>query len=186
MTVAVTLVGTGCSVGQGSPDGWRYLRAGQVAVAHPKTWRETASGAVLRDAHGRTDASLVIQPAGTGAGTGGQGSGADGSGGPGTRAAGSEAAGTGVGAAGSQVPPGVVPADARRDTLSLDGHRAAVYNYARPAPDGRPAAYVEVHVQGRDGRPLLIRAWAVNGVGHDRTLLPEIVNSVEFTAGKLP
>ncbi|SCD54891.1 hypothetical protein GA0115240_114225 [Streptomyces sp. DvalAA-14] len=79
-----------------------------------------------------------------------------------------------------------VPADARKDTLTLDGHRARVFNYARPAPDGRPAAYVEVHVTGRDGRPLLVRAWSVDGTSRDLTLLPEIVNSIEFTTGRLP
>ncbi|MFC4032710.1 hypothetical protein ACFO3J_14615 [Streptomyces polygonati] len=144
----------GCSVGAGSPDGWRYLRAAQIAVAHPKSWQETGEGAVLRDAWGRTDAVLAVLPADRGSGS----------------LAGVEA----------------VPAGARKDALTLDGHPAQVFNYVRPAPDGRPAAYVDVRVTGRDGRPLLVRAWSVDGTSHDATLLPEIVNSIEFTTGRLP
>ncbi|WNI17476.1 hypothetical protein [Actinacidiphila sp. ITFR-21] len=148
----------GCSVGRGAPDGWRYLRAGEVAVAHPKSWRETGGGgAVLRGAGGRTDAALSVVPAGQGA----------------------------PGAAPAPAAP-TAPPDARKDTLVLDGRRARVYNYARPAPDGRPAAYVQVHVRGRDGRPLVVRAWAVDGAAHASALLPEIVNSIEFSPARLP
>jgi hypothetical protein len=152
------VVAAGCSVGPGSPDGWRYVRVGEVAVAHPKSWRETATGAVLRDARGRTDAVLTVRPAGS--------------------VGGSPAKGPQRWEAAGSVP----PADSRKDTLTLDGHRARVFNYARPAPDGRPAAYVEVQVPGRAARPLLIRAWTADGTARDPAVLPEIVNSIEFPA----
>lgn len=58
--VVLALAATGCSVGQGSPDGWRYLRTGSVAVALPKTWRVRAGGAELPGTLGRTDAALTV------------------------------------------------------------------------------------------------------------------------------
>jgi hypothetical protein len=142
---AATLVlgaAAGCSVGQGAPDGWRYLRHGPVAVALPKTWRPTADGARLPGVRGRTDAALTV-----GAATG---------------------------------PAARVPADARRQHLTIDGRAARVFSYARPAPDGRPAGHVEVRVPDVAGRPLTLRAWAVDGTAHDPALLAEIVNGIEF------
>ncbi|WP_405586857.1 hypothetical protein [Streptomyces sp. NBC_01190] len=165
--VLTALLAAGCAVGQGSPDGWRYLRSGQAAVAYPKTWRQTANGAALRGPHGRTDAALTVEAAPAAPG------------GSPNRAPAPRAAAEGPA-------PEAVPAGARASTLILDGHRARVYDYARPAPDGRPAAYAEVRVPGRDGRPLLIRAWAVDGTVRDPAVLREIVNSVEFSAERLP
>lgn len=138
-----------------------------MAVAHPKSWRETGTGAVLKDAHGRTDGALTVRPAGNSARS------------PAGTAA--EPAEPAERARPAEPAEPAEPADARKDTLVLDGHRARVFNYARPAPDGRPAAYVDVQVQDRDGRPLLIHAWVVTGADHDPTLLPEIVNSVYFS-----
>lgn len=63
----ILALAAGCSVGRGSPDGWRYLRGGPVAVAHPNTWQETATGAVLRGPDGRTDAALTVTPVASGA-----------------------------------------------------------------------------------------------------------------------
>jgi hypothetical protein len=145
--IAVTLLAlaaTGCSVGQGSPDGWRYLRAGPVAVALPKTWRVRAGGAELPGTRGRTDAALSV--------------------------------------AAAPRHPGRVPADARRETLTIDGRRAQVLSFAAAAPDGRPAGHVEVRVLDPAGPAVTIRAWAVDGTAHDPALLREIVNSVEFPA----
>jgi hypothetical protein len=147
----------GCSVGQGSPDGWRYLRAPQVAVAHPRSWRETPTGAVLLDRRGRTDAALTVGPVRT-----------DRYGRP------------------ADAPDNVVPPHARENPLILDGHPARVFDYIRRSPDGRPAAYVEIRVPGFDGRPLVVRAWVVLGAGHNAVVLPEIVNSVSFSRGRLP
>jgi hypothetical protein len=134
----------GCSVGQGSPDGWRYLRHGPVAVALPRTWLPTADGAVLPGSRGRTDAALTVAtPA-------------------------------------PDALPVAVPAGARRQTLTIDGRTARVVSYARPAPDGRPAGHVEVRLGDVAGRPLTVRAWAVDGASDDPTLLAEIVNGIEF------
>jgi len=141
---ALALAAAGCSVGQGSPDGWRYLRTGSVAVALPKTWRARTGGAELPGTHGRTDAALSVTASA-----------------PRTHG---------------------VPADARRETLTIDGCRAQVLSFARAAPDGRPAGHVEVHVRDRAGHPVTISAWAVDGTAHDPALLQEIVNSVEFPA----
>jgi hypothetical protein len=143
--LGLALAAAGCSVGQGSPDGWRYLHTGPVAVALPKTWRERAGGAVLPGAGGRADAALTV----TGAA-------------PARHAK--------------------LPADARRETLTLDGRRAQVLSFSQAAPDGRPAGHVEISVRDRAGHPVTIRAWAVDGAAHDPALLQEIVNSVEFPA----
>jgi hypothetical protein len=61
-TVVGLAAAAGCSVGQGSPDGWRYLDRGTVAVAHPGSWHETGDGAVLRGRDGRTVAALTVTP----------------------------------------------------------------------------------------------------------------------------
>ena len=152
----------GCAVGQGSPDGWRYLRSGPVAVAHPKTWQRTPTGAALRLPGGRTDAQLTV----------------------GTVSTVATAAGTGHGA------PPPPPHAARRETLRIDGRSARVLSYLSPAPDGRPATWVDVTLQTRDGRPVEVRAWTLNGrtvrtaSGHGtadgRLLLREIVDSIEL------
>jgi hypothetical protein len=156
---ALALAAAGCSVGQGSPDGWRYLRRGAVDVALPKTWQPTADGAVLLGAFGRTDAVLTV------------------TGGARPVPAPAPGAGRGQGPADAYEQ---VPADARRQTLMIDGHAARVFGYARPAPDGRPAGHVEVRAVDAAGRPLTLRAWAVDSAGHAPALLQEIVNSIEF------
>ncbi|MEE4543538.1 hypothetical protein V2S66_16345 [Streptomyces sp. V4-01] len=145
----------GCAVGQGAPDGWRYQRHGPIAVALPKTWRATPGGAVLPGPRGRTDAALTVAAA--------------------ARPAADSAPAADSG-------PDAVPADARRQTLTIDGRTARVSSYAGPAPDGRPAGHVEVRLRDGAGRPLTVRAWAVDGAGHDRTLLAEIVNGIELPA----
>jgi hypothetical protein len=178
----------GCSVGQGAPDGWRYQRHGPVAVALPKTWRATANGALLRGPGGRADAGLSLMattatPSAAGpAGSAGSAAAAPGSAGSAPGAASDAAASGASGAAGS--PP--VPAGARRQTLALDGRPARVAYFARPAPDGRPADHVEVRVEAPGGTPLTLRAWTARAATHDRTLLAEIVNSIEFPRGGTP
>jgi hypothetical protein len=171
----------GCSVGQGAPDGWRYQRHGPVAVALPKTWRATADGALLRGPGGRADAGLSLTattatPSAAGA------AGSAGSAGSAAAAPGAASGAAASGAAGS--PP--VPAGARRQTLTLDGRPARVAYFARPAPDGRPADHVEVRVEAPGGTPLTLRAWTARAATHDRTLLAEIVNSIEFPRGGTP
>ncbi|MEC3996704.1 hypothetical protein VSR01_25635 [Actinacidiphila sp. DG2A-62] len=184
--LVLTAAAAGCSVGQGAPDGWRYQRHGPVAVALPKTWRATADGALLRGPGGRADAGLSLTattatPSAAGlAGSAGP-AGPAGSAAAAPRAAGS-APGVASGAAGS--PP--VPAGARRQTLTLDGRPARVAYFARPAPDGRPADHVEVRVEAPGGTPLTLRAWTARAATHDRTLLAEIVNSIEFPRGGTP
>jgi hypothetical protein len=185
----------GCSVGQGAPDGWRYQRHGPVAVALPKTWRATADGALLRGPGGRADAGLSLTattatpsaagaagPAGSAAAAPRAAGSARGSAGSAPGAASDAAASGASGAAGS--PP--VPAGARRQTLTLDGRPARVAYFARPAPDGRPADHVEVRVEAPGGTPLTLRAWTARAATHDRTLLAEIVNSIEFPRGGTP
>ena len=143
--LGLVLATTGCSVGQGSPDGWRYLRTGSVAVALPKTWQERVGGAELPGTGGRTDAALTVTAA-------------------------------------APARHLKLPADARRETLTLDGRRAQVLSFSQAAPDGRAAGHVEISVRDPAGHPVTIRAWAVDGTAHDPALLQEIVNSVEFPA----
>lgn len=198
-TVAGLAAAAGCSVGQGSPEGWRYLDTGTVAVAHPKSWHETSGGAVLRGAGGRTVAALTVTPgaapgveaeveaaAAAGGTTGGAGT-AHGTAGAATAhggdadgrkgAKGGEKAATAVRGTGPAAP-GYI----RREELRLDGHRAQVLSYAQPTPDGRPAGHVEVRTTDAAGHPVVIRAWAVDGTADDPSLLREIVNSIQFTA----
>jgi hypothetical protein len=156
----------GCSIGEGSPDGWRYLRTGSVAVALPKTWRVTGSGAALPGSHGRTDAVLTVTVTG------------------GRNAAGSSQAQTQTqtqvpAPARAAAPDGGVPAGARRRTLTLDGRHAQVLTFTRAAPDGRPACHLEVRVQDRAGHTVTVHGWVV-GAPLDSILLKEIVNSIEF------
>jgi hypothetical protein len=189
-TVLVLAAAAGCSVGQGSPDGWRYQRHGPVAVALPKTWHATAGGALLRGPGGRTDAALSLTATtATPSAAGSAGSaGSTGSAGSASRAAPGSAPGAApasaasAGSAGS--PP--VPAGARRQTLTLDGRPARVAYFARPAPDGRPADHVEVRVEAPGGAPLTLRAWTARAATRDRTLLAEIVDSIEFPRGGTP
>ncbi|MCM2426471.1 hypothetical protein [Streptomyces sp. RKAG337] len=65
----------GCSAGEGAPEGWKVLRGGSVAVAHPKVWEETrpagrstAAGAqasaVLRGTGGRPIGEISVWPGG--------------------------------------------------------------------------------------------------------------------------
>lgn len=65
----------GCSVGEGAPEGWKVMRGGSVAVAHPKVWEETrpagkgtAAGAqasaVLRGTGGRPVGEITVWPGG--------------------------------------------------------------------------------------------------------------------------
>lgn len=162
--VAVLTVLTGCAAGTGSPDGWRYLRAGPVAVAHPKTWQEVRSGAVLHGAGGRTDGEITV-----------------------TTDAGADAgAAPGAGADRNPAPPSAAEAahaaalaTARKDSLDFGGHRAEVLDYAEPAPDGRPAAHAEVRFQRPDGRAVVVRAWTADGATGWK-VLRQIVNSIEF------
>jgi hypothetical protein len=158
-----------CSVGTGSPDGWRYLRAGSVAVAHPKAWQESAAGAVLRGADGRADAGVTVMTAGPAAGQ-----------------AADPAAGQAAGQAGAPggAGQGTVPADARQEEMEIDGRPAQVFSYAGPVADGRGAGQVEVRAVDRSGRAVVLRAWVVNGAGGDPALLREIVNSIEFTSAR--
>lgn len=178
--VLVLAAAAGCSVGQGSPDGWRYQRHGPVAVALPKTWRATAGGALLRGPGGRTDAALSLTPTAattTATSAAGAASGSA-SGSAAAPAAGSSARSSAGSASAAGSPP--VPAGARRQTLTLDGRPARVAYFARPTPDGRPADHVEVRVDAPGGAPLTLRAWTARAATHDRTLLAEIVNSIEF------
>jgi hypothetical protein len=147
----------GCSVGQGAPDGWRYLRAVGVAVAHPKSWRESGAGAALHGAGGRTDGELAVVP--------------DDAGAPGPPADPKVA---------------VAPAHVQAATPTLDGRPARVLTFAQPAPDGRPATHVEVHLRTPAGHTVLIRAWTADGAIPDAALLQEIVDSVEFLPAHLP
>jgi hypothetical protein len=157
----------GCAVGQGSPDGWRYLSTGTVAVAHPKTWRESGDGAVLRARSGRTDAALTVTPGG----------GADYL--ETVPADGREKRSSRGAAIQARAVP--APGYVRREVLRIGGHPAQVLTWAQPVADGRPAGHVEVHAADAAGRPVVIRAWAVDGTADDPSLLREIVNSIEFT-----
>lgn len=193
----------GCSVGQGAPDGWRYVVTGTVAVAHPKTWHETSDGAVFRGRDGRVDAALVISEGRAAAANpvaevpAGQ---------PGRRPAEAQSGQSEVSkrakvseqterstvAQQSEQAKDVGRPDrakqpaaayARRESLRIDGRRTEVLTYAEPAPDGRPAGHVEIRAVDPAGHPVLIRAWAVDGTAaDDPSLLREIVNSVEFTS----
>jgi hypothetical protein len=87
---------------------------------------------------------------------------------------------TAPGPGGSPGRPAEAPASAHRKSLVLDGHRGQVLDYARAAPDGRPATRVEVRLRDPDGRPVTVRAWTANGTAGPR-VLREIVNSIEFT-----
>lgn len=156
MATVGVLAAAGCSVGQGAPDGWRYLQVQGMAVAHPKLWRESGAGAVWLGKGGRTNGALTVASDAPGA----SGPPAD--------------------------PQQAVPADARTATMSLGGRTARVLDFGRAAPDGRPAAYVEIHVRNRAGQPLLVRAWTVNGASHDSALLQEIVDSIEFPPTYIP
>lgn len=144
-----------CSVGAGAPDGWRYLRADPLAVAVPKVWQDARAGAVLRGAGGRTDGEVTV--------TLDQGGTAPGAGGSPDKAT------------------AVALASARRESLVFDGHPGEVLSYAQPAPDGRPAARVEVRLHDYDGHPVTVRAWTVDGTA-DPMVLREIINSIEFAA----
>lgn len=158
----------GCSVGQGSPDGWRYMTTGAVEVAHPKTWRETRDGAVLHGGHGRTDAAFSV----TAGGGAGNAETVPAGGNPKTAARKAETL---------DQPAGVpAPGYVRREALRIDGRPAQILSYAQPAADGRPAGHIEVRTTDPRGHSVLIRAWAVDGTADDPSLLREIVNSIEF------
>lgn len=177
----------GCSVGAGAPDGWRYVRAGAVAVALPKTWHVTAGAtgllAELPGARGRTDAALALtaadpdhapDPGPDSAPTARTAARAP------ARTAALHAASGAPARAAALVPAGPVPADARQETLTIDGSRARAFYYARPVRDGRPAGHVELRLRDPAGRAVTVRAWAVDGAAHDPALLREIVNGIEF------
>lgn len=178
-TVAGLAAAAGCSVGQGSPEGWRYLDTGTVAVAHPTSWHETRGGAVLRGADGRTEAALTVTPAQAPAPAAAAAP---------ARTAGIEAAAPPEPAAAVQAPgppgPPVPPGSGRvrREEVRLDGRRAQVLSYARPAPDGRPAGHVEVRTTDAAGHPVVIRAWAVDGTADGPAVLRGIVGSIQFTS----
>lgn len=178
-TVAGLAAAAGCSVGQGSPDGWRYLDTGSVFVAHPKSWHETSEGAVLRGRRGRTVAELTVTQGAA----------------PGVEAEVTDAAQKAEGAAGHgkaapktkkkasavQAGDALTPGYIRREELRLDGHPAQVLSYAQPTPDGRPAGHIEVRTTDAAGHPVVIRAWAVDGTADDPSLLREILNSIQFS-----
>lgn len=182
VTVLLVTAAAGCSVGPGAPDGWRYVRAGTMAVALPKTWRVTADGpgglrAELPGSGPGTapDAALAVTPALPVPAVAAP---------PAAHSRTAPAHPAGGTPPGAATPPLVpvrpVPADARRQTPAIDGSRARVFSFARPAPDGRPAAHVEVRLHDPAGRAVTLRAWAVDGAAHDPALLQEIVNSIEF------
>ncbi|MCZ4122043.1 hypothetical protein [Streptomyces sp. H39-S7] len=65
----------GCSVGEGAPEGWKVMRGGSVALAHPKVWEElrpsegsadagAQASAVLRGAGGRQVGEITVRPGG--------------------------------------------------------------------------------------------------------------------------
>lgn len=158
---------TACSVGAGAPDGWRYVRVDPLAVAVPKAWRTARTGAVLRGAGGRTNGEVTVTtepataPGGSPDRTGKPGR-------PGKPAAPDRATTAAL-------------ATARKESLVFDGHRGQVLSYVQAAPDGRPAARVEVRLRDYDGRPVTVRAWTVDGTA-DPLVLREIVNSIEFAS----
>ncbi|WP_225847684.1 hypothetical protein [Streptomyces sp. HPF1205] len=192
-TVAGLAAAAGCSVGQGSPEGWRYLDTGTVTVAHPTSWHETRGGAVLRGADGRTEAALTVTPAPAPA-PAPEGAGAAAEAPEAAPATGAEAAAPPESAAAVQAPgrpvqpvppvPPVPPGSGRvrREEVRLDGRRAQVLSYTRPAPDGRPAGHVEVRTTDAAGHPVVIRAWALDGMADGPAVLREIVDSIQFTS----
>jgi hypothetical protein len=170
--IALALGAAGCSAGQGAPDGWRYLRTGPVAVAHPKTWQRTPSGAELRRPGGATDAQLTVATA------------------PAAPTAPADSAGPADSAApraGHGAPPPAPPA-ARTETLRIAGRPARVRSYLAPAPDGRPATWVNVTLSTPAGRPVEVTAWTLTtrpshasaGEADGPLLLREIVDSIEL------
>ncbi|SFF46873.1 hypothetical protein SAMN05216251_11570 [Actinacidiphila alni] len=158
LAVLLGALGTlsGCSVGAGAPDGWRYLRTDPLAVAVPKTWRATPTGAVLRGAGGRTDGEVTVSAAGE------------------TAAPGSPGAAPGPDKAAA-----AALATARKEWLVFDGHRGEVLSYVQAAPDGRRASRTEVRLTDVAGRPVTVRVWTVDGAT-DGLVQREIVNSIEF------
>lgn len=72
--VGAAAVLSGCSAGEGAPEGWKVMRGGSVTVAHPKVWEEvpptgktTAAAqafAVLRGAGGRPVGEITVGPGG--------------------------------------------------------------------------------------------------------------------------
>ncbi|MDF9815340.1 hypothetical protein [Streptomyces sp. SPB162] len=69
--VAVVVGLSGCSVGAGAPEGWKVMRGGSVAVAHPKVWEElrtagagAQASAVLRGKGGRQVGEITVRPGG--------------------------------------------------------------------------------------------------------------------------
>ncbi|WP_433892106.1 hypothetical protein [Streptomyces sp. CA-111067] len=164
--IALALGAAGCSVGQGAPDGWRYLRTGPVAVAHPKTWQRTPTGAELRRPGGATAAQLTVVTA---------------------SAAPAAPAESAAPRAGHGAPPPPPPA-ARTETLRIAGRPARVRSYLAPAPDGRPATWVNVTLSTPAGRPVEVTAWtlatrpshASAGEADGPLLLREIVDSIEL------
>jgi hypothetical protein len=174
---------TACSVGTGAPDGWRYLRVDPLAVAVPKTWQPAPTGAVLRGAGGRTNGEVTVS-------TDAAPHPATGPGGP-AAAPGAPQAPAAPGAPRPPAAPGrhrspatpdkaaAALAAVHRESLVFDGRPGQVLSYAQAAPDGRPAARVEVRLRDDKGRPVTVRAWTADGATNPR-VLREIINSIEF------
>ncbi|MFF7196757.1 hypothetical protein ACIOC1_08155 [Streptomyces sp. NPDC088197] len=70
-------------------------------------------------------------------------------------------------------------ATARKESLDFDGQPGQVLSYVQAAPDGRPAARVEVRLHDYEGHPVTVRAWTADGAA-DPMLLRRIINSIEF------
>lgn len=131
-TTAALALG-GCSAGQGAPEGWRYLKAGEVAVAHPKNWREVRSGAELRGPAGRVDAGLTVSAQ--------------------TGSAGSPAP---VDTVPDSARSETLDFDGRAG-------RVFSFAQPEPGPTGRPASHVEVRFRDTRDRTVIVRAWTADG-----------------------
>ncbi|MEV6005241.1 hypothetical protein AB0M29_00380 [Streptomyces sp. NPDC051976] len=130
-TAALALAG--CAAGQGAPEGWRYLKAGEVAVAHPKNWHEVRSGAELRGPAGRIDAGLTVS---------------------------ARAGSAGSPARADAVP---ASARSETLDFDGRAGRVFSFAQPEPGPTGRPASHVEVRFRDTRDRTVIVRAWAADG-----------------------
>lgn len=141
----------GCSAGAGAPEGWKVMRGGSVAVAHPKVWEE------LRTAGGSSTAGATAQAAAVLRGAGGRQVGAI-----------------------TVWPGGAIRRGARPRATTIGGRPATQVGYVERAADGSRIRTVEVTTTDSHGRPVLVRVTGPDVHGWSAELR-QIVNSIDVS-----
>jgi hypothetical protein len=152
-------VSAGCAVGKGAPDGWTYFNAHGIAVAVPKSWRETP----VTDLPAGVLAAAQLKEHGT------------------------AIAGVEVLTKEPPAPKGRKMKVKPSVPFKLGGHPSRQVNYAFiSAADGLPRRVTEVVTRAADGRPVFVLITASGkGAGSLMDTMYRIANSIQIgTVGK--